>query len=78
MDWAYYFLQLKLVWSFIGTDELERFLNLTHDLALSKSYYPRSLGNGYHAFHIPTLEGIPVSSSLGLGDAFTAGLLPYL
>jgi len=65
--------------SFIGTDELERFLNLTHDLALSKEvYYPRPLGNGYYAFRIPTLEGIPVSSSLGLGDAFTAGLLPYL
>ena len=64
---------------FVDQEELWKLLYAFHDLALSKEIiFPKPLGKGYWAFRIPTLKGIPVASTLGLGDAFTAGLLVYL
>lgn len=64
---------------FVGKEELEAFLCTFRDLALAKEIAPpEPLGGGYRAFHLPTLKGVPVASTLGLGDAFTAGLLVYL
>ncbi len=39
---------------------------------------PKTLGDGYLAIEIPTLRGLPVKSSIGLGDAFTAGIAAFL
>ncbi|MGC8779048.1 MAG: ADP-dependent glucokinase/phosphofructokinase [Candidatus Caldatribacteriaceae bacterium] len=64
---------------FVGKEELWALLHNFRHLALAKEIVlPKPLGNGYRAFRLPTLKGIPVASTLGLGDAFTAGLLAYL
>lgn len=64
---------------FIGKDEIEKFLMTFRDFARSREIpKPKPLGENYRAFVIPTLKGIPIVSTLGLGDAFTAGLLVYL
>jgi ADP-dependent phosphofructokinase/glucokinase len=64
---------------FVGREELEKFLVTFRDFACSKEIpVPKPLGGGYQAFIIPTLKGIPIVSTLGLGDAFAAGLLVYL
>lgn len=38
---------------------------------------PLNLGDGYIGVELPSLRGLPVRSSIGLGDAFTAGTLAF-
>jgi ADP-dependent phosphofructokinase/glucokinase len=64
---------------FVGLEELEAFLEAFRSFTQTKRIdSPQPLGNGYRAFSLPTLKGIPIASALGLGDAFTAGLLVHL
>lgn len=64
---------------FVGQEELWKLLHIFRGLAQSKEITPpQPLEEGYQVFRIPTLAGMPVISALGLGDAFTAGLLVYL
>jgi len=64
---------------FVRLEELEAFLEAFRSFTQTKRIdSPQPLGNGYRAFSLPTLKGIPIASALGLGDAFTAGLLVHL
>lgn len=65
--------------TFVDVDGLVRLVEETAGIsenAVAGDSVP--LGGGYASVVVPTLSGMPIRSSIGLGDAFTAGLLAYL
>lgn len=63
---------------FVERPGLLRLLEETRGIS-EKLVLPEAGGaQGYAFIELPTLYGMPVRSSIGLGDAFTAGLMAYL
>ncbi len=65
--------------AFVGLDKIRRLIAETAEIsenALVSEAVP--LVDGYRELLVPTLAGLPVRASIGLGDAFTAGLMAYL
>ncbi len=64
---------------FAGREEIGSLLGRAESFLAGREVpEPRDLAGGYRAIEIPTLKGLPVVSSIGLGDAFTAGVAAYL
>ncbi|MCX6089961.1 MAG: ADP-dependent glucokinase/phosphofructokinase [Atribacterota bacterium] len=65
--------------TFVEVDKLEQLIKETKSLSTSRTIPPaQKMSNGYYSLTIPTLQGMKIVSSLGLGDAFTAGVMAYL
>lgn len=64
---------------FVGLDRIARMVEESRGLA-EKAASPRHdrVDDRYEYMELPTLYGIPVKSSIGLGDAFSAGQVAYL
>jgi ADP-dependent phosphofructokinase/glucokinase len=64
---------------FVEIKRVEEFLEIIKEIAFQKNIEKcYVIGCGYRVFCMPTLYGINIISSLGLGDAFTAGVMAYL
>lgn len=64
---------------FVELDKLAQLIIATRSISENAVVPdPVPLADGYAGLEVPTLKGMPVKSSIGLGDAFTAGLLAYL
>lgn len=64
---------------FVGFDMLARLVEETEAISTAATAPdPVPAGHGYMFIETPTLYGMPVKSSIGLGDAFAAGQVAYL
>lgn len=64
---------------FVGPDMLARLVEETEAISLAaETPDPVAAGHGYAYIETPTLYGMPMKSSIGLGDAFAAGQVAYL
>ncbi len=65
--------------AFVGLDKIRRLIDDTAEISEKADVGEAiPLTDGYAELLVPTLSGLPVKASIGLGDAFTAGLLAYL
>lgn len=64
---------------FADPDELHELVQATRVLSQVRDILIcPDIGDGYHHIQFPTLKGIPMKSTAGLGDAFAAGLVACL
>ncbi len=63
---------------FTERDGIDGLIRATRDISENAPIPgPVQLDGGYLCIEVPTLKGMPIKSSIGLGDAFTAGLIAY-